>query len=185
MVRDMDLLPQDHQDGRRLEVVDRLPLYHGAQLAVDTALVSPVSRDGLPPPRSVREDGAVLGATRRRKEKTCPELTGQFGRTRLVVLAGEVGGRWSETQAFLRQLVKARARSKPVPQQARARQRWLMRWRALLAYSSARVLATLLLEVRAGGGCDGPSLTTANVVGEHRHVRAVAWGGVSSCLFFL
>ena len=49
MVRDMDLLPQDHQDGRRLEVVaDGLPLFHGAQLAIDTTLVSPLSRDGLP-----------------------------------------------------------------------------------------------------------------------------------------
>ena len=38
MVRDMDLLPQDHQDGRRLEVVaDGLPLFHGAQLALDTS----------------------------------------------------------------------------------------------------------------------------------------------------
>ena len=51
MVRDMDLLPQDHQDGRRLEVVaDGLPLFHGAQLAIDTTLVSPLSRDGLPHP---------------------------------------------------------------------------------------------------------------------------------------
>ena len=105
MVRDMDLLPQDRQDGRRLEVVaDGLPLFHGAQLAIDTTLVSPVSRDGLPHPRCVRVDGAALTAARR-KERTYPELTGQFGRARLVVLAGEVGGRWSEeTQAFLRQL---------------------------------------------------------------------------------
>ena len=167
MVHDMDLLSQDHQDGRRLEVVaDGLPLFHGAQLAIDTTLVSPLSRDGLPHPRCVREDGAALAAARRRKERTYPELTGQFGRARLVVLAGEVGGRWSdETQAFLRQ---------PVPQQARARAAWLMRWRAILACSSARAFATSLLEVRAGGGCDGPTPTTADVVGEYRYVGAVA-----------
>ena len=59
MVRDMDLLPQENQDWRRLEVVaDGLPLFHGAQLAIDTTLVSPVSRDGLPHPRCVREDGS-------------------------------------------------------------------------------------------------------------------------------
>ena len=58
--RDMDLLPQDHQDGRRLEVVaDGLPLFHGAQLAFDTTLVSPVSRDGLPHPRSARRLGQL------------------------------------------------------------------------------------------------------------------------------
>ena len=76
--------------------------------------------------------------------------------SQIRVLAGEVGGNWSdETQAFLRQLAKARARSEPVPQQARARAAWLMRWRAILACSSAWAFATSLLEVRAGGGCDG------------------------------
>ena len=41
---------------------------------------------------------------RRRKERTYPELSGAHGRARLVVLACEVGGRWSSvTQAFLRQ----------------------------------------------------------------------------------
>ena len=123
----------------------------------------------------MREDGAALAAARRRKERTYPELTGQFGRARLVVLAGEVGGRWSEeTQAFLRQLAKAKALSEPVPQQARARTVWLMRWRTILACSSARAFASSLLEVRAGGGCDGPTPTTADVVGEFRYVGAVA-----------
>ena len=61
MVRDMDRLPQDRQDGRRFEVVaDGLPLFHGAQLATNTTLVSLVSRDGLQHPRCVREDGAAL-----------------------------------------------------------------------------------------------------------------------------
>ena len=55
------------------------------------------------------------------------------------MLAGEVGGRWSEeTQAFLRQLAKARARSEAVPQQARAWAAWQMRWRAILACSSCQ-----------------------------------------------
>ena len=45
-----------------------------------------------------------------------------------MVLAGEVRGRWSqETQAFLRQLAKAKARSEAGPQQARAA--WVLRWR--------------------------------------------------------
>ena len=34
--------------------------------------------------------------TRRTKERTCPELTGEHGRARFVVLACETGGRWSE-----------------------------------------------------------------------------------------
>ena len=37
-----------HQDGRHLEVVaNGVPLFHGAQLAIDTTLVSPVGRDAL------------------------------------------------------------------------------------------------------------------------------------------
>ena len=39
--------------------------------------------------------------------------------------------------------------------------------------------STSLLEVRAGGGCDGPTPTTADVVGEYRYVGAVAWRLVS------
>ena len=43
MLRDLDLLPQDRPDTRRLEVVaDGLPLHHGAQLAIDTTMVSPL-----------------------------------------------------------------------------------------------------------------------------------------------
>ena len=39
----MDLLPLRQVDNRRLEVVvDGLPLFRGAQLAIDTTMVSPV-----------------------------------------------------------------------------------------------------------------------------------------------
>ena len=41
-VRDMDLHDFNRLDGRRLEVVvDGLPLWNGAQLAIDTTMVSP------------------------------------------------------------------------------------------------------------------------------------------------
>ena len=41
-------------------------------------------------------------STRRRKAATYPELTGDMGCARLVVLAAEVGGRFStETEVFL------------------------------------------------------------------------------------
>ena len=50
-----------------------------------------------------------------------------------MVLACEVGGRWStETQAFLRQLAKAKARTEPVPHQTRARAAWLRRWMTVI-----------------------------------------------------
>ena len=50
-VRDLDIGIPDRADDRRLEVVaDGLPLFHGAQIAVDTTLVSVLRRDGTPHP---------------------------------------------------------------------------------------------------------------------------------------
>ena len=51
-----------------------------------------------------------MAAAHRREEQICPELTGHNGRTRLVVLACEVGGRWSEeAQDFVHSLARAKA----------------------------------------------------------------------------
>ena len=61
LVRDMDLAAHNNLDGPRLEVVaDGLTLWHGAQLAIDTTLVSPLRRDGSARFRAVDHDGAVL-----------------------------------------------------------------------------------------------------------------------------
>ena len=60
-VRDMDLAIHNALDSRRLEVVaDGLTLWRGAQLAIDTKVVSPLRRDGTTRPRSANFDGAVL-----------------------------------------------------------------------------------------------------------------------------
>ena len=80
-MRDMDLLPQGVPDQRRLEVVaEGLLLFHGAQLAIDTTLVSPLRADGAPHHHCADVDGAALHRARRRKERTYPELKeGQIG----------------------------------------------------------------------------------------------------------
>ena len=83
LVRDMDLaLGANHMaDGRRLEVVvDGLSLFHGAQLAIDTTLVSAARADGTPRPRAARKGGAVLDDARARKEVTYPEFVGEGSR---------------------------------------------------------------------------------------------------------
>ena len=68
MVKDMDLLSRDRLDTRKLEVVaDGLSLHGGAQLAMDTILVSPLARDGS---AKRGTDGATLAEARRRKERT-------------------------------------------------------------------------------------------------------------------
>ena len=92
-VRNMDLAEFNNLDGRRLEdVADGFTLWHGAQLAIDTTLVSLFRRDGSPRPRAADHGGAAL-------DDAC-----------LVVLAAEVVGRWSvETANFLVSLAKAKA----------------------------------------------------------------------------
>ena len=94
-VRDMDLAAHTEGDGRQLEVVvDGLPLFGGAQLAVDATLVCARRRDGSARPRAAATDGVALAAARKLKERVYPELVrGTAGRARLVVLGAEVDGR--------------------------------------------------------------------------------------------
>ena len=108
MLRDFDLAAPNPGDQRRVEILaDGLPLFGGAQLAVNTTLV-PLHCDGSPHPRAANEDGAARQASRLGKERTCPELVGPRRRARLVVLAGEVGRRWSEeTRRFPSLLARA------------------------------------------------------------------------------
>ena len=112
IVRDLDLGAPEARGGRRLEVVaGGLPLIGGAQIVVDTTLVSALHCDGNAEGGTANRDGVALAAARRRKERTNPELAAPWSRCRLVVMASEVGGRWSsEALAFLRQLAKAKAR---------------------------------------------------------------------------
>ena len=90
MVRDLDL------GARRLGIIaDGLPLWQGTQLAVDTALVSPIKADGTARRHAARRNGIALDAARRAKERKYPELAGRGGRAGLVVVSAEVGGRFS------------------------------------------------------------------------------------------
>ena len=69
-MQDMDLA-RPALDNHRLEVVaDGLPLFQGAQLAVDTTAMSVLRRDGVHRRRVVDQDGAALDAARRRKERS-------------------------------------------------------------------------------------------------------------------
>ena len=64
LLRDLDV-PVPLTDSRRLEVVcDGLPLFRGAQLAIDTTLVSPVCSNGEARGRNAVEDGAALSSAR-------------------------------------------------------------------------------------------------------------------------
>ena len=109
-------------------------------------------------------------AAQKRPERTNPELVGTRRRARLVVLAGEIGGRWSEeTRRFLSLLAKAKARSEPPILKRRAEQAWRMRWGAILSCAAARAFAASLLELKHGGGVDGDVPSTHDVVNDFRY----------------
>ena len=170
-VRDMDLGAHVQLDGRRLEiVVDGLPLWGGSQLAVDTTMVCPLSRDGVGQRGSATTDGKSLARVRRRKERTYLDLTGEHDRARLVVLGVEVGGRWSaETSVFLKSLAAAKARGAPPWLGEQVRAAWLRRWQGLLGCAAARSFACSLLDGPVASGADGDIPLMNTVLSEARY----------------
>ncbi|CAK0790564.1 unnamed protein product, partial [Prorocentrum cordatum] len=148
LLRDLNVDGVDPRDGRKIEVIAiGLPLWGGAQLAIDATLVSPVRTDGTAQPRAADEDGVQLAVARGRKEATYPELIGSR-RCRLVVLGLEVGGRWSEEAlTFVWLLARTRARSAPQRLRASARAAYLHRWTGWAAVAAQRAFAATLLEL--------------------------------------
>ena len=128
---DLNIDNIQRQDDRRIEVIaNGLPLWGGVQLAIDTTLVSPLTRASEPRSRAGRYAGAAVQDARRAKERTYPELL-QTRRCKLVVLAIEVGGRWSqEATTFLRLLAQAKARTIPARLKASFTNALIHRWSA-------------------------------------------------------
>ena len=153
-------------DARKLEiVVDGLPLRGGAQLAVDTTLVC---------------------ARREAKKKSSTARWGwrlklpSAGRSPRVVLAVEVGGRWSEqTRAFLSQLAHTRARQETRLMRKRAEKAWRLRWGGMLACAAAKAVASSLLDLFGG---DGKAPLTHEVEGDFRHVGLCRFDQCDDCL---
>ena len=146
-------------------MADGLSLFGGAQLAVDTILVSAMRRDGTATRGAANRNGAAIQAAHIRKERTYPELIGEGGRARLVTFAGEVGGRWSiETVKFLRALAVAKARDATNVMQASVELVCFRRWSSILSCAAARVFADSWLEVRVAGGARGDLFIQNDVV---------------------
>ena len=149
----------DGSDARRIEVLaNGLPLWQGAQAAVDTTLVSPLTRDGAPRPGANRTAGsAVAAAAYRKRQVTYPELA-VARRCKLVVVGIEVGGRFgAEAAAFLRKLAVARAWEMPTRLRTATRQAPLHRWMGKLATAAQRALADSLLRWQGSMHAAAPS----------------------------
>ena len=162
-------------DGRRLEIIaDGLPLWRGARLAIDTTLVSPIRADGTARRHAAHRDGVALEEARRTKERKYPELAGNGGRARLVVVAAEVGGRFSaEANQFLRGLVSAKVRGVPDILKGKAAAAWSRRWRSMLGCVVANSFALSLLG-RVPPGADGEVPLVSDVLGAQVRVIVVA-----------
>ena len=145
-------------DHRTIEVLaNGLPLFHGAQLAVETTLVSPVGRDGTARVQAHLIRGAALTAAEQRKRRyVYPELH-TAARCRLVIIALEIGGRWSEEAAdFIRRAASARARGDPVSLRRAAAAAYAHRWVGIASVAAQRALASSLLELPVSeDGVDG------------------------------
>ena len=147
LLTDLNLDHIHRQDDRRIEVIaNGLPIWGGAQLAVDTTIVSPLTRDGQPRRRAGQYAGTALTEARRRKERTYPELM-RNRRCRLVVLGIETGGRWSEEAAsFVKLLSHAKARQAPRLLQHSVASALINRWTALLTHAALQAFAASLLD---------------------------------------
>ena len=167
-LRDVDLdLEHVSTDGRRLEVVaEGLSLFGCSQLALDATLVSALHGLGIHRKNADKADGIALREARRHKERSYPELQGRNGRVRMVVIAGEVGGRWSEeTKAFLWSLACEKSRSEARVLRGSVRAAWYRRCRA------AKAVALSLLERRGVPGAgDDPSTSHEVVAATFREV---------------
>ena len=116
--------------GPRRKSAVAMPLWHGAQLAVDATLVSPLTRTACRSPQPMGNRAVALArAVQRKRRHTYPELL-RARRCRLVVFGIETGGQWGEEAAtFLRLLAQARAASAPVAVRRAAQAAWVsFRW---------------------------------------------------------
>ena len=82
----------------------------------------------------------------RSKRETYPELV-HSSKCQLVVLAGEIGGRWSDTSRWLvRQLAEERS-SREAPRLRRSTARaWEARWWGMLSVAVQNALASTLID---------------------------------------
>ena len=169
-LQDMNLQGIFSCDGQQIEVVaNGLRLWGGEQLAVDTILISPVRRNGHPQPGADVADGVQLLEARRRKEAKYWELL-HSRRCRLVVIALEVGGRWSgEALMFVRLLARTKAWSYPRIMRRSAQLAWSSRWLGLVSVAAQRALARTLLELPVDEvGADGEDPFLEDVLHEAR-----------------
>ena len=134
-------------------IASGLPCNRGMQLAIDVTARSVLTRDGLSRPRAHWQDGVCAAAARGDKERTYPEFA-LSGRCKLVALAIELGGRFSqETAEFLRELASAKAEASPDYLRKSVARAFERRWSKMLSIAVARACARSIMWSKAELSC--------------------------------
>ena len=160
-VRDLDLRPFNHLDGRRLEVVaDGLSLFGWAQLAIDTTLVSALRRDCTAREAAANRNGVAIRSAHRRKERTL------LGWSSLPARLAGVGRPRQRTSCGLWQL----RRIGMFPTFCKPASRLLgSAVGQTSSHVQQRALSLIsLLEVRGAGGAGGNAPSSHDVVWDNR-----------------
>jgi len=120
------------EDKRRVEfAVYNLPFY-GVPLLCDATQVSPISRNGIPHPKTCTTPGVSLDKAGNSKNKKYREAAERRGDVKLVTLACEVGGRWSEACVdWVRRLAQYKADQQPMHLRRATQYAWSARWWSL------------------------------------------------------
>ena len=154
-------LPVPFLDARRIEIVcNGLPVWHGAQLAVDTTCVSPGARSGeLGLADSQPSCLALQQATRRRCRDTCPERAGALAALPPRCVRCR---KWRPLWSRARNLPQA-PRTSAGWACARCRAAYVFRWNSISAV----------------GGAKGPRQLLARAPARHRRLRCrrACWAG--------
>ena len=155
-LRDMNV-GVEANDQRRIEILaSGLPLFHGAQLAIDVTLRNALTMNGDSRPRAAEFDGIVADGARTDKKGTYPELANSR-RCHLVVWNIECGGRWSsESVSFLQCLAAAKARSSPSYLRRATELAFTRRWSRMMSIACAKAFATSLVAGSASSCVDAP-----------------------------
>ena len=148
---DMDIPGISASDGRIIELVaNDLPSSanpHGLPLVCDVTMGSPLRANGTARPRAHAEPGVAIANAEQNKVRRYPELVDST-RCKFVVLACEVGGRWSATCCqFVRDLAEAKSRAAPRRLQRSTARAWEDRWSGMLAVAAQDALAATLVDV--------------------------------------
>ena len=135
------------KDDRKVEIVAKnLPLCHGLPLVCDASLVSPLKANGVARPRAAHEPGVAIADIEDVKATTYPELVSS-NRCKFLVLAGEVGGRWSATTCrLIRDLASAKSQEAAPRLRKSAAFAWENRWWSMISVATQNALAATLID---------------------------------------